>query len=122
MAEAAAAGVSRGRINQSLRVTSRDYAHPYRPFPLGLINCIGTGFEKLGVSRPLQTELIIRNAAGAAGVDSDTVWVSNDYREGLEVLVESINSAARLNTVEKMITRGRLTSALQTRFHAAALL
>ena len=122
MAEAAAAGVSRGRINQSLRVTSRDYAHPYRPIPLGLINCIGTGFEKLGVSRPLQTELIIRNAAGAAGVDSDAVWVSNDYREGLEVLVESINSEARLNTVGKMITRGRLTSALKTRFNAEALI
>ncbi len=122
MAEAAVNGVSRGRVNGSLRVTSRDYAHPYRPFPLGLINSIGTGFENMGVSRPLKTESIIRSAAGAAGVDSDADWLSNDYREGLEVLVDSINSEARLNTVGKMITRGRLTSALKTRFNAETLI
>ena len=100
------------------RETSRDYARPYRPFPLGLVNSVGRGLAAAGLMRPLTVESIIADAARAADAPKGFRGLTDDYREGLEVLVESIEREAGLNTLGRMIVRGRLTSTLRSRFGA----
>lgn len=97
------------------RETSRDYANPYRPFPLGLVNA-------LAPSPRLDAKSIVRSAAKAAGLSGSYTGEDPAYREGLEVLVDSIDSEANLNPVGKMIIRGRLTSVLKARFRAETML
>jgi len=106
----------------SSRVTSRDYAQPYRPFPLGAVNAAGRALAALGLQRPLRADAVVRAAAKAAGLPSDHRGEALDYREGLEVLVESIEAEADLNPLGRMIIRGRLVSALAARFRAEVLM
>lgn len=114
MAEAIAPGRP-DTIPDRIRETSRDYANPYRPFPLRLVN-------SLAPAPLLDTKSIIRSAAKAAGLPRTYTGDDPAYREGLEVLVDSIESEARLNPVGKMIIRGRLTGVLKARFRAETLL
>ena len=111
-----------GRPATPPRETSRDYAHPYRPFPLGLVNSVGRGIAAVGLSRPLTPEGIIADAARRAGAPKGFRGLTDDYREGLEVLIESIEREADLNTLGRMIVRGRLTATLRSRFGAELLM
>lgn len=104
------------------RITSRNYAHPYRPFPLGAVNTVGRALGKIGIRRSLNTEAIIKAAARAAGRAKGYTGLDDDYREGLEVLIDSIESEANLNPLGRMITRGRLVNALKARFRAEELM
>ncbi len=111
--------------NQSdspLRTTSRDYAHPYRPFPLGLVNRGGALLDGIGLSRQLDSNLIVKNAARLAGMDRNFKGLTEDYREGLDVLVDSINNEADLNPLGRMIIRGRVTGVLKSRFKAELMM
>jgi len=98
------------------RVTSRDYAHPYRPLPIAAANAMGRGLRDLGLRRELRAEAIVAAATRAAGSGP----MSDDFREGLGVLVESIEREADLTPVGRMITRRRLVGALAARFRAEA--
>ena len=113
MAEALAPGI---------RETSRDYHNPYRPFPLSIVNAVGRIVESAGFSRPMAVEPIIRAAGKAAGLPSGYLGEDQSYREGLDVLVDSVESESRLNPIGKMITRSRLTGILRARFQAERLL
>ncbi len=106
----------------SPRVTSRDYAHPYRPFPLGAVNAAGRALGTIGIRRPLNTDAIIKAAARAAGRPKGYTGLDDDYREGLEILIDSIETEADLNPLGRMITRGRLVTALKARFRAEELM
>ncbi len=105
-----------------IRETSRDYHNPYRPFPLGIINSLGRVIESAGFRKSMTAESIIRAAGKAAGFHPGYTGKDQSYREGLEVLIESIENEARLNTVGRMITRSRLTGILQARFQAEGLM
>jgi hypothetical protein len=98
------------------RVTSRDYANPYRPFPLGAVNAVGRALGTVGIKRPLDADSIVKASAKAAGRPRGYAGLDDDYREGLEVLVESIETEADLNPLGRMITRGRLVTSLKARF------
>ena len=107
--------------NRGLRTTSRDYSHPYRPFPLGTVNAVGRACAALGLERPLSADSVIAAAARKAGMSRGYRGETTDYQEGLEVLVDSIETEARLNPLGRLITRGRLVSSLTSRFRAEIL-
>ena len=103
---------------EGTRITSRNYTKPYRPFPLKTINAVGRVLGTAGIRRRITPAGVIKSAAKAVGMPWDFQGYSEDYREGLEVLIDSIESEADLNTVGRMITRGRLTGILKARFRA----
>lgn len=103
-------------------VTSRDYARPYRPFPLAAVNALGRIAGNAGIQRPLNSDSIIRSAAAAVGRGPEFRGFSDDYLEGLETLVDSIESEAGLNPMGRLITRGRLIGILKARFRAEIML
>ena len=106
------------RAEQSARTTSRNYADPYRPFPLGAVNAVGRILGSAGIRRRITSDGVIKAAAKAAGLPSGFRGYSEDYREGLDILIDSIESEADLNTMGRMITRGRLIGVLKARFCA----
>lgn len=93
------------------------FGRPYRPMPIALANRVGQLLSSVGIGGgPIEVEDVLSAARRKTGLDDfgDEVFV-----EPLEVLVESINREARLNTVGRMIIRGRIVGILTNKLVAA---
>ncbi len=93
-------------------MTSTDYAHPFRPAPVRLLNRLGRAGAYVGRSDRLDAEAL-RDAARRKTRLSD--FGDDGHAEALEVLVTSINTEARLSAAGRLIQKSRLTDALVQR-------
>ena len=106
-------------LRKPIQETSRDYAHPYRPLPIRVLNKAGHLMEKLGVDATLDVNSLMQNASKKSGLwDYGDLW----FREPLQVLVNAINDEANLTPFGRLVQRSRLESALVTRLRVEALL
>lgn len=95
--------------------TSRDYAHPFRPRAVSLIN---RWTEAAGLTRPLDAGELIATAHRRTKLSD---FGPPPVREPLTRLVESLEMEARLTPVGRAMTRTRLLSALGVRLRAQQL-
>ena len=100
-------------------VTSTDYKHPYRPFPIRVFNILGRSSRKLGLSDRLEAESLVRHAKRKTGLAD---FGDDGHVKALEVLVKSINDEARLTATGRLIQKSRLTGALVHRLRIEELL
>jgi hypothetical protein len=98
-----------------MRETSTDYRRPHRPRAIRAANAIGARLARVGLQPSLDLEDLI-GAAGEGDLGDPPV------KEPLGVLLDSIESEARLSPMGRVITRARLTSALRVRREVRALL
>ena len=92
--------------------TSNNYANPYRPLPIQILNRAGKVLEKVGFFGELNVDSLIANARKKSGLaDFGDEW----FRQPLAKLVDSINREANLTPMGKLIQKGRLEAALVTR-------
>jgi len=92
-----------------VRETSLDYARPSRPMLLRALN-------RLPAPRRFDPEDFVGRAERA----ESRSFGDEVFREGLEVLCESIESEARLHATGRLITRARLLGSLRTRLRLEA--
>jgi len=93
------------------RQTSRDYAHPYRPWPRRLYDAVARG----GLGRVTAPELIER-----ARRETGLQRLACEVEEPLSVLLESLRDEARLNATGRLITLTDTRANLRTNLYAAA--
>ena len=99
--------------------TSTDYASPYRPLPVALLNRAGRVGRRLGLGDALDVDRMVAAARRKTGLpDFGDEW----FLEPLDVLVQSINDEARLTPVGARIQRSRMVAALCTRLRVERLL
>jgi hypothetical protein len=104
---------------QSARVTSGDYATPFRPRPIALANRLGQALARVGLKQaPFTVERLIAAARKRTGL---TRFDDESFREPLGVLVESIEREAALTPLGRLITGSRLVGVLSNRLRAQAL-
>jgi hypothetical protein len=106
-------------MSQVPRTTSADYAHPFRPKPVALLNRVGRALFSFGVtpSRFDADELIAaaRKKTGLQRFDDES------FRLPLGRLLESIEHEAELTPLGRMITRSRILGVLCNRLRAQRL-
>ncbi len=101
------------------RETSTDYARPYRPRSVALLNRAGRLARRFGLGGALNVDRMIAAARRKTGLsDFGDEW----FLAPLRVLVDSINREARLTPMGALIQRSRLVSALAIRLRAERLL
>ncbi len=103
--------------------TSTEYRRPHRPLAVSLFNRAARAARRLGLGAPLGGPLDVGRMIAAArrrtGLsDFGDEW----FLEPLEMLVESINTEARLTPLGVTIQRARIVSALAVRLRAEKLL
>lgn len=96
----------------SARVTSTDYAHPFRPWPLRLANRAGELLARRGVRADLAAEGLMDAACRRQGL---TRWGKLDFVAPLERLLAAVEAEARLHPLGRLITRERLIGVLGNR-------
>ena len=95
--------------------TPTDYRRPYRPWPVRALNALG----QLRSGPGLNVETMLARARSRTGLsDYGDEW----FLEPLRVLVESINTEARLTPVGRWIQRRRLEAALANRLRVEDVL
>jgi hypothetical protein len=89
--------------------TSRDYAHPHRPWLLGAVNGLGRGLRKLGAGKPLSVDDLLARARRQSKLErlDDEALLGR-----LAVLVDSIEREAELTTAGRLMTRMHLVAVL----------
>jgi len=100
-------------------VTSTDYANPYRPLAVRLFNRIGRAGRRLEGAGRLDVDSLVDSARRKTGL---TDFGADGHRRALGVLVESINSEARLTATGRLLQRARLSGALVNRLRIQELL
>lgn len=100
-------------------VTSTDYEHPYRPFPIRVFNVLGRSSRKLGLSGRMEAEGLVKHARRKTGLVD---FGDDGHFEALEVLVKSINDEALLTATGSRIQKSRLAGALVHRLRIEELL
>ena len=100
-------------------MTSTDYEHPYRPFPIKLYNYLGRESRKLGLSGDLNAEILVERARRKTGLAD---FGDGGHFEALAVLVKSINDEADLTATGRLIQKSRFTGALVNRLRIEELL
>jgi hypothetical protein len=99
----------------SPEVTS-SFDRPYRPAPIAFANRIGRTLSTIGIGgKPIAADDVLSAARRKAGLHD---FGDEGFMEPLEVLVSSINGEARLNTVGRMIIRGRIVGILANKLVA----
>ena len=97
-----------------MRLTSTDYANPFRPLPIRAFNAIGRPFQRLRT--PMSVDGLIHTATRRVrGSVANVDFGDDGFRAPLEVLVDSIEREARLTPIGQLIVRQRLVGALVTR-------
>lgn len=97
--------------------TSRDYAHPHRPWLMSAINGLGRGLRKLGVGKPLSVDDLLaraRNKSKLERLDDDALL------DRLAVLVDSLEREAQLSLAGRLMTREHLVAVLVTSMRTQA--
>ena len=100
-------------------VTSTDYQNPYRPSPVKILNRLGNGGRRLGLSDRLEVDALLRRARRKTGL---TDFGADGHLRALEVLVDSINDEAGLTPTGRQIQKWRLSAALINRLRIQELL
>ena len=100
-------------------VTSTDYEHPHRPFPIRVFNALGRSSGKPGPSGRLEVGGLVEQARRKTGLAN---FGDDGHVEALHVLVESINDEARLTATGRLIQKSRLAGALVHRLRIEELL
>lgn len=94
--------------------TSTDYAHPYRPRLVRFANAVGKALKRAGFDDELQVDRLLAGARRKTGLsDFGDEW----FLEGLQKLVDSVNSEARLTFTGRFIQRVRLEKVLVNRLY-----
>lgn len=102
-----------------MRKTTTDYARPYRPFGVTVLNRIGHLERALGIGRRLDTRKLVAAARRKTGLsDFGDEW----FLEPLDMLVRSINREARLTPVGMAVQKTRIVSALSVRLRVERLI
>ena len=96
--------------------TSTDYARPYRPLPVSILNRVGRLARKSGLGGRLSVNSLLAAARRMTGLSE---FGDDWFLEPLHVLVESINEEARLTPVGTALQKARIVSALSTRLRVA---
>ena len=101
------------------RQTSTDYAKPYRPLPVAIVNHVGRLARRLRRGDALNVDSMLAAARKRTGLsDFGDDW----FLQPLDVLVKSINEEANLTTAGYVVQRARIVSALSTRLRAQQLI
>jgi len=100
-------------------VTSTDYANPYRPVPVKVLNRIGNTGRRGGLSGRLDVDSLVHSAQRKTGL---TDFGTDGHLRALHTLVDSINDEARLNATGRQIQKTRLGAALVNRLRIQELL
>ena len=100
------------------RITSIDYEHPGRPLPIKLLNGGGSLLDLAGLLPDLESETLIRAAERKTGLSD---FGELDFREPMEVLLESIRREANLNPFGRLVTKGRVVGTLTNNLRAREL-
>ena len=80
---------------------------PYRPLPIKLINGIGAVLATIGIKPALTADDIFKRVEKETGLKRPSPgWDAG----GLDVLLNSLNTEAQLNTVGRLGARGMLTN------------
>lgn len=98
--------------------TSR-FERPKRPLPISLLNAVGRGAARMGLEPRLDVESLIGSARKKAGLRE---FGDESFREPLSVLIDSLESEARLSTLGRIIQRRRFVDALINRLRVQQLL
>lgn len=100
-------------------MTSTDYANPYRPVPIRVLNHLGEAGRRFGLAGPLDVDSLV---GGARRKTSLGDFGDDRHLSALRVLVDSINEEARLTATGRQIQKARLAAALVTRLRVQELL
>ncbi|MCE2532077.1 MAG: sulfotransferase [Acidimicrobiia bacterium] len=100
-------------------MTSTDYANPYRPLAIRLLNRIGRAGRSVEQPGWLDVDSLLDSARRKTGL---TDFGADGHLRALRVLVDSINDEARLTTTGRLIQRSRLSAALVNRLQIQELL
>lgn len=101
-----------------MRETATSYARPYRPWPIAVANRVGGALRRVGVGRPrLDADRMIAAARRAEGLDD---LGADDFREPLEVLLQSLAEEAALTPVGAAIASQRVVGSLRNRLRVVA--
>jgi hypothetical protein len=83
------------------------FDRPYRPTAIAIANRVG---RALGVGcGPIRADRVLAQAQKKVGLSD---FGDEEFREPLEILVDSINREAALNPIGRMIIRGRIVGVL----------
>ena len=96
------------------RVTSTDYARPYRPAAVRALNAVGRAMGRVAprLGGRLDVDGLVAAARKSTGL---TDFADEGFREPLGRLVEDIEAHAALSTMGRIITRYRLVDVLSAR-------
>jgi hypothetical protein len=108
--------MSRINSERSARRTCGDPMHslqPKQPFPIRAINAVGRAAARLGRRLPsLDEEALLHAARAEARLDD---YGPVGFREGLHVLLQSLETEARLTTLGRISARGQILALLTNR-------
>jgi hypothetical protein len=103
----------------SERVTSHDYARPFRPRPIAIANRVGRALSLVGLGAGrLTVDGLVADARKKSGL---TRFDDEGFREPLGKLVEAIEREAELTPLGRAITKIRIVGVLCNRLRAQAL-
>lgn len=91
---------------------------PYRPRLVALFNGIGRGLEKVGLRTHLEEESLLAAARRKAGLSD---FGDEPFRPALRVLLQSLDTEARLHPFGRLVMRTRLVDMLVVRLRAQDL-
>lgn len=103
----------------SNRITSTDYANPYRPSLLQSLNYIGDKAAHWNLRISLDRESLLKAAMRAEKYDD---FGDEAFLLPFDVLLRSIEQEAELNFVGRFITRQRIINLLRNRLRVSRLL
>lgn len=97
--------------------TSRDYAHPHRPWWMRAINGVGRGLRKVGAGNTLGVDDILARARAKSKLER---LDDEALLERMAILVDSLEREAELTPAGRLITREHLVAVLVTRLRTQA--
>jgi hypothetical protein len=97
--------------------TSRDYAHPHRPWLLRGINGIGRGLQKLGLGKPLRVDDLLARARRKSKLER---LDDEALLDRMAVVVDALEAEAQLSPAGRLMTREHLVGVLVTRLRTRA--
>ncbi len=103
----------------SNRITSTDYANPYRPFLLQSLNFLGDKAARFNLCVSLDRESLLKAAMRAERYDD---FGDEAFLLPFDVLLHSVEQEAKLNFMGRFITRQRILNLLRNRLRVSRLL